>query len=194
MCELYAKRDAWSFFFPAGKGKSMVTIDPLTGKNIYWCLHHVDKTLKTNDPKRYKEWRVEDLVMITFTEHIRIHKNDMQSSTKYEKVSESLKGRVPWNKGLKTGPCKEETKLKISKKNKGSVRTPEQRKNISDATKKAMQKLTNPDGLTEEELILRRKEKRRQYFLDNKERINERKREWFKRKQQQLLEQQEAQS
>ena len=36
-------------------------------------LHHVDPELKRRDPKRYREWRHEDLVPVTLTEHRRIH-------------------------------------------------------------------------------------------------------------------------
>ena len=36
-----------------------------------------------------------------------------------EKRSKSLKGRIPWNKGIKTGPHSEETKKKLSEVNKG---------------------------------------------------------------------------
>lgn len=36
-------------------------------------LHHVDPTLRHRDLKRYREWRHEDLVPVTLTEHRRIH-------------------------------------------------------------------------------------------------------------------------
>ena len=42
------------------------------------------------------------------------------SKESIEKRLKSLKGRIiPWNKGIKTGPCSEETKKKLSEANKG---------------------------------------------------------------------------
>ena len=38
-----------------------------------WVLHHKDVTLKSLNPKRYKEWRPEDLVPMTKSEHMTLH-------------------------------------------------------------------------------------------------------------------------
>lgn len=93
MRKITHKQIAWMFFYPAGKGYSMVTIDPITGKEIYWVLHHVDINLKNNDPKRYAEWRIEDLVMITTSIHNKIHHKGKVISAKTKKLmSNASKG------------------------------------------------------------------------------------------------------
>ena len=58
-------------------------------------------------------------------------KNKKHSEETRLKISNALKGKIPWNKGL-TGVqyCSEETKKKLSKANKGKIRTLEQRQNI----------------------------------------------------------------
>lgn len=38
-----------------------------------WALHHVDPELKYKDPTRYAEWRIEDVIPVTFSEHKAIH-------------------------------------------------------------------------------------------------------------------------
>ena len=54
-------------------------------------------------------------------------------------VSESNKGKPSWNKGLK-GIYSKETRQNISQKNKGKKRTEEQRKKMSEASKKSLHK------------------------------------------------------
>ena len=58
------------------------------------------------------------------TEEARRHMSEAHLGLKpskeaIEKLSKSLKGRIPWNKGIKTGPRSEETKKKLSEVNKG---------------------------------------------------------------------------
>lgn len=87
-------QEAWKFFYPMGNGNALVTIDPVTGKEDEWVLHHVDEDLKNKDPQRYKKWRIEDLVMIKRKDHTSLH----HSGTKYtddarKRMSESAKKR-----------------------------------------------------------------------------------------------------
>lgn len=87
-------QEAWKFFYPMGNGNALVTIDPITGKNINWVLHHVDVNLYKNDPKRYKEWRVEDLVMMTLTDHLKLHHSGLKyTDDACKQMSESAKKR-----------------------------------------------------------------------------------------------------
>ena len=52
-----------------------------------------------------------------------------------EKRSKSLKGCIPWNKGIKTGPRSEETKKKLSEANKGKKLSEEHKQKLSLAHK-----------------------------------------------------------
>lgn len=123
------KAKAWKYFYPEGNGKA---------KKGY-VLHHVDETLRHNDIERYYEWNVEDLVMMTNSEHIMHHneenkyclgriltnetKEKISNSLKdyYEsmseeekiKMSESHKGHESWNKG-KVNCFSEESRRKMS--------------------------------------------------------------------------------
>lgn len=36
-------------------------------------LHHKDINLKTDDPERYAEWRIEDLVPMSLKDHMKLH-------------------------------------------------------------------------------------------------------------------------
>ena len=39
-----------------------------------WVLHHKDETLMMRDPERYIQWRIEELVPMTISEHVSHHK------------------------------------------------------------------------------------------------------------------------
>ena len=99
------KREAWKFFYPMGNGYSLITIDPATGKEIQWVLHHKDDTLRINDLDRYVQWNIEDLEMMTTQDHSRLHKQaawDAGISPLDGKTEEELevianKKRDSWN-------------------------------------------------------------------------------------------------
>lgn len=74
-----------------------------------FVLHHKDPTLKKKDPKRYNEWRIEDLVVMTRNEHTSLH-----------------------NKGKK---LLEESKQKISEANKGKKQSEEHKHKRAEALK-----------------------------------------------------------
>lgn len=61
--ELEAHDAAWKHFWPEGNGQAKPG----------YALHHIDPSWKHDDPKRYGEWRVEDLKMVTVSEHSQIH-------------------------------------------------------------------------------------------------------------------------
>ena len=83
---------------------------PLDAKKNEWCLHHKDPTLRTEDPERYNEWRVEDLVPMLMSEHTRLHQTG-RSKGKSEREMLRLK--------MLGHPVSEETRKKISEKCKG---------------------------------------------------------------------------
>ena len=73
--------DAWKHFYPEGNGNAKPG----------FVLHHKDPTLKHNDFKRYRQWRVEDLEMLTLEEHAKIHHKGKHVSEKTKKLqSEGL--------------------------------------------------------------------------------------------------------
>lgn len=74
----FRKREiAWLYFYPKGKGKA----------KLGYVLHHIDINLKNKDIKRYKEWRIEDLVMITLSDHIKLHHTGKHKSEKSKQKS-----------------------------------------------------------------------------------------------------------
>lgn len=102
--------------------------------------HHIDFNHNNNDP--------ENLIFLSESEHNKVHANDRRGDywdrvsksmseakklnpTRYwknknlsedhrQKISDSLKGNTPWNKGLKTGiVTSDETKAKLSARLKG---------------------------------------------------------------------------
>lgn len=92
--------------------------------NTKWCLHHWDKTLRYNNPKRYDMWLVEDLIPMTDAWHKSMHANNM---------TEEHKG-----KNSEANKCKQfsdETRKKISESLKGIKRSEEWRRKLSDSRK-----------------------------------------------------------
>ena len=97
-----------------------------------YVLHHKDNTLMLTDINRYIEWRPEDLVVMTLSEHSKLHNTGLvRSEETREKMSKANKGRQPWLGKHHS----EETKKKLSKANKGKHLTEETRKKMSEADK-----------------------------------------------------------
>ena len=89
---------AWCYFIASG-------LLPYNAKKNQWCLHHVDTTLRYRDRARYNEWRVEDLVPMLKSEHIRLHQLGRHLSEEHkEKLRNANKGKH----------LSEETRAKIS--------------------------------------------------------------------------------
>ena len=75
-----------------------------------YALHHKDQSLKYNDIDRYIEWRPEDLEVMTFIEHNKLH-NQGENNPMYgkhhteewkKKHSERMKGEGNPNYGKPT--------------------------------------------------------------------------------------------
>ena len=97
-----------------------------------YVLHHKDDTLMLTNINRYIEWRPEDLVVMTLSEHSKLHNTGLvRSEETREKMSKAKKGIQTWLGKHHS----EETKKKISKANKGRQLTEEQKKAVSMANK-----------------------------------------------------------
>lgn len=94
---------AWCYFKALG-------LLPISARKNEWCLHHKDPSLKTEDPERYNEWRVEDLVPMLRSEHTRLHQLGRKKSPEERKArSQKLMGHS----------VSEETRKKISESCRG---------------------------------------------------------------------------
>lgn len=124
-----------------------------------YVLHHKDETLRHENPDRYNEWNPEDLVMITSSEHTRLHhiwkhhsiltdeqrkkisnalKGIKRSQETRRKMSESMKGNQNSKGKPNANKCKhlsEETRRKMSESRKGHVVSEDTRRKISEAQK-----------------------------------------------------------
>lgn len=70
------------------------------------ALHHIDTTMKSRDPKRYNEWRPEDLMVMTVQEHRRLHMKEQTKGVKHtkqhnSKISESIREHLTKGKMVK---------------------------------------------------------------------------------------------
>ena len=48
---------------------------PEETKSREWCLHHIDPTMKYFDLSRYAEWRMEDVIPMKTSDHLKLHKD-----------------------------------------------------------------------------------------------------------------------
>jgi hypothetical protein len=90
----------------------------------------MDITLKDNDPERYKQFNIYDVIPVLRGQHTIIHKKDKPGFSPTEeskkKQSESMRGRK----------FTEEHKKKISESMKGNTNTVGKSWTLSDETKK----------------------------------------------------------
>ena len=94
---------AWCYFKALG-------LIPIDAKKNEWVLHHKDVSLRHNDPKRYDEWRIDDLIPMKRHDHAILHgTNRKKSEEEIAKIRQRMRGRV----------LSEETRKKISEKCKG---------------------------------------------------------------------------
>lgn len=79
-----------------------------------YVLHHLDSSLRTENVDRYIQWNINDLILISKSEHSKLHYNDRlinawkgrhhsdESKLKIGKSNSiALKGHIPTNKGKK---------------------------------------------------------------------------------------------
>lgn len=131
-------KKAWCYFIALG-------LLPVDARKHEWCLHHKDPTLKYKDPRRYNEWRTEDLVPMKISDHVRLHqkgkKREPVSDETRKKISEAVKAamtpevRQKISEAGKGRPCSEETRMKRSAAMKGHAVSEDTRRKISAAQK-----------------------------------------------------------
>lgn len=97
-----------------------------------WDCHHRKETDEGLSTKQLDELGLlfdrpaSELIFLTHEEHMSLHHKDKYvSGETRKKLSESLKGRIPWNKGLTTP---EKTRRKNSESHKGKHRSEESKK------------------------------------------------------------------
>lgn len=76
-----------------------------------WVLHHKDESLKYKDPERYHQWRIEDLVPMSKSDHRKIHSKGDKNVNYGKHLSKETKEKL---REANLGKClSEETKEKI---------------------------------------------------------------------------------
>lgn len=94
-------------------------------------LHHINPEWRHSDVERYIQWNVEDLVVMTKSEHSKLHADlEWENEEFRKKQSEAHLGNQQT----------EEARKKISEANKGKVISAEQRAAVSEAMKKVDRK------------------------------------------------------
>ena len=68
------------------------------GQRTY-CLHHIDPTMKYFDILRYAEWRIEDVIPMTTSEHIKLHQDFQKRNEEYGFLGSLMMERVKWLNG-----------------------------------------------------------------------------------------------
>ena len=84
--ETQLKNETWSYYMKYMNLASHKGLD----------LHHKDPNLKHTNPKRYHEWRIEDVEPLTRADHRKIHMGEQTKGKKHskshnKKISTSLK-------------------------------------------------------------------------------------------------------
>lgn len=116
----------------------------LCNKEIYYINKHsssdsnfgYNETLGGGGGNIFKNFSKEkqDEIRRKISKSLKGRKKPPKTDEHIRKHAEAMKGKTPWNKGIKTGPLSEETKKKMSLANKGRKKPPfteEHRKNIS---------------------------------------------------------------
>ena len=64
-----------------------------------YVLHHKDPSWRHNDIERYKQWNIEDLIVMKKSDHQKLHMGEFLSEDWRRKHSEALKGKPSGMKG-----------------------------------------------------------------------------------------------
>ena len=90
-----ANKSAWKYFEAHGYAN-----------HDHMVLHHKDINMKFENPERYIEWRIEDLIPMTRVEHRRLHMKLQMTGKKHSRkhnkmISKGLKQQSTKNKFVK---------------------------------------------------------------------------------------------
>lgn len=97
--EYQIKNIAWKYFISKGLAPK---------DHSGWCLHHKDINLKSSDPVRYHQWRVQDLIPMLVEDHRSYHMHLQQI---HHHQSKSHRANI--SKGMKNSEIKNK-KIMIS--------------------------------------------------------------------------------
>ena len=121
---------AWKFFYPEGNGKAKPGFH----------LHHKDPSWRVTDIDRYVQWNPDDLMMVTASDHGKIHSAiayaspDNAFTTKGSHLSDEQKAKM--SAKLKGRKFTEEHKQKIGLKHKGKKLSEEQKRMIGESKRR----------------------------------------------------------
>lgn len=59
-----------------------------------YVLHHIDPTMKYFDLSRYTDWRIEDLMVLTDSEHQKLHKDFERRNAEYGFLDKLMEERM----------------------------------------------------------------------------------------------------
>lgn len=142
---------AWNHFVEIG-------LIPENDQHSY-VLHHIDVNLRHNDPKRYDEWRIEDLIPMTKSDHSSFH-----ALGKHWKLSEETKEKMRKPKSElhkqhiseNNAAHRQEVRDKIAKSHIGIKPDEKTREKLSQARKRnALKNFLNSREYAERETILK---------------------------------------
>lgn len=119
---------------------SIGLMPPRKERTEKWVLHHIDPSLKTRDPIRYNEWRIEDLVPMTNSAHITLH-NSIREITDETKHNMSINHADV--SGDKNPAKRPEVREKIKQKATGRKFSEETKRKLSEIASDGRRASTN---------------------------------------------------
>ena len=104
----------WAYYVSIG-------LIPKETTHYDYVLHHKDTSLKENERERYDEWRIEDVIPLTWAEHNTVHHSETHENYNKGgyKWSEEARAKVSGANNHNFGGLSEETKRKLSESCKG---------------------------------------------------------------------------
>ena len=108
----------------------------------------LNKSCRYKSKNRFKSKKGSDVSKETRDKIIAANTGRKRSEETKRKISQSQKGKIPWNKGKLRGPMSEEQKIKISLGGKGLKKSSETKQRMVAATYKKLKEGTHPSQQT----------------------------------------------